>query len=292
MRKTAINPLLQDQGISPLTDHNIGARILRLGLSVTAFSMLESRLQVLFSKFMSDISNSAIPYRDHSDAFKTFVTVNAISGLKNEIDLKRGSIEKIRFAEKNITKFSASVLHPAMYNGFGFSPKGSNVGADDVRDAFKAIGVQHPWRKLTEITKDMGSARADLESDFKNLAVARHRSAHNPNANIASTDLLTNIDVAGLVATAVGALLQTLMPIFKTATDISSLQSQCIAPTVIFRFLDLTPRGMWAEKSLAGKVMVRHAKLDDAVRVACARRGNRAVVSRSASLVPLSLHSY
>lgn len=290
MRKLAIEErLLTDDGLGD-TEHNLSARILRHGMSVTAFAMLEKHLQALFDAFMSDISAGPIAHSEMSIPFKAFCMVDSLLGLQNKMNFYRRPEHKLAFLEERFESLLGLASNPPRYNGYSFSPKGTNVTAEDVKTAFLALGVSDPWRKLTALTSRIGNARTNLEDDFKNLAKTRHSSAHNPTGNIPSQDLLTNIIVAGVVGAVVGAMLQSLRASYLQARSAESLLNAAKDPTVEFRFIDRSTRNRWIERTRNGGVLRRFSTLEDAVNSARRRRGTHVITSRDSDLTLIAIY--
>src|SRR3569623_3594459 len=82
MLMLADDPLLIDT--LPAGDpHNVAARILRLGVAVTAFSALESYIYECFQRAAGRLTIAKLKYTDFPDALKEFLIVKAVAGLAN-----------------------------------------------------------------------------------------------------------------------------------------------------------------------------------------------------------------
>lgn len=288
MRTLADDPLLLDNAIGP-SPHNTGARLLRHGISVTAFATLEQHLDALFSEFMTQASHTPLPYSSLSEQFREFVTVDAVQGFQNRVSFVAKS-DRLSYVETKISALGGFNSTPMHLSAFGFSKKGSNVSADDIRDALKAIGLDNPWGTLTALSHTMGFGRASLEEDYRNFARVRNRSAHNPTDNLPTQDLKTNLDVAVIVAVSVSVVLRALGKHYRSATAVSTLKVLCKSPVISFRFLDLQTAGTFAERiSVSGRAVKIHSDLGTAVQVAKSRKDRRNVLVRATSLAPMQL---
>ena len=269
--------------------HNISAKILRHGLSVSSFALLEKYIEEVFQDFMTTASRTQVPYSDMNERFREFVSVSAAKGLLNRIEFQPKSQQISRF-ESEISTLARFQETPAQFNAHGFSPRGSNVSHEDIKVALKALGVNDPWRKLTRVTADIGSHRADLRNDYINLFKTRHLSAHNPTGNVATSDLDTNITVTILVASAVSLVLNSLKDVYLAARSIRELRDKSCDPVINVRFLDEEGTGSWAERKRdTGRVIRRYYDFVVATVAVRQRRGGAGVLVRDASGIPVRL---
>ncbi|WP_366555945.1 HEPN domain-containing protein [Aquibaculum sediminis] len=269
--------------------HNTSARILRHGLSVSSFALLEKYLQGAFHAFMEDASKTKIAYADMSEDFRKFVTIYATEGILNRMSFMPKA-DRLSFFESEISFLPNAMTLPARFNAHGFSPKGSNISKDDIASALKALGVHTPWSKLTAITGELGAHRTDLGDDFENLARTRHSSAHNPTGNVTTTDLETNLTVSALIALSVALLLHSLKKIYIKSHTAKKLREEAKNPPIKVRFVDKTFDGAWIErKRSTGKAVKRHSSYEKALRASQLRRDDSPIVVRNSSGIPLRI---
>jgi len=288
MKSMVSNNLLIDNPLEP-TSHNLSARILRHGLSVSSFAFLEHYLGLAFRAFMLEASLTRVAYSDMTEDFRKFVSISAASGLLNRVNFKPNA-QRLPYFEAEASVLTQFLNAPAHFSWHGFSPRGSNVGKDDVASALKALGVEKPWEKLTIVTSVLGSHRANLASDYENLAATRHSSAHDPTGNVASSDLETNITVANLIAISVSLMLRTLASIYKSARNARELRDRARNPSVNVRFLDEEIGGNWLERSSSsGRVIKRYADRSAAITRANSRNGDASIVMRDSRGIPVRL---
>jgi hypothetical protein len=280
------HPLLTDT-FPPSATNNIGARVLRHGLSVSAFAMLEKHAESCLSELMSKIGASRIKYPSFTDKLKRFLTIDAVIGLSNRIQFFDAT-DRQGYADHQIRLLSSYTSTPAVYTALGFSPKGSNVSHKDIATAFGACGVEAPWEKLSAIATALGSSRLSLSSDFQNLAKTRHRSAHNPMGNVASADLETNVETAILIGIAIDVLASALSRAFLRESTPARLAAAISGITHEYRFIDQQPDGTWLER-VNGTSVQRYADESAATAGALARQKRRIVIARDIRQVPLAL---
>src|SRR5436853_149257 len=80
MRELAQDPALTDS--LPLdSEHNLKARILRNGLTVSAFSMLETYLEDRFEENVGELPRSKLAYKDFGENLRELLSRSALEGL-------------------------------------------------------------------------------------------------------------------------------------------------------------------------------------------------------------------
>jgi hypothetical protein len=271
----------------PNDAHNIGARILRHGLSVTAFAMLEKYSEGRFSELMAIIGTSRVKYPLFKDRLKRFLTIDAVSGLSNRTHFLDPSDQQA-FIDSQIKLLAAYDAAPAVYTALGFSPRGSNVSDIDIKRAFRACGVEAPWEKLSQIATAVGSSRISLSSDYRNLAKTRHSSAHNPTGNVASSDLQTNIDTAIVIGIAIDVLSTAVANAFTRARTPTALDNAIQQITHRFRFIDEQPNGTWMER-INGRTVKRYADEIAATTGTLSRSQKASIIARDVRRVPIAM---
>lgn len=289
MLRVSSEPFLQDS--LPLSKpSNISARVLRLGLAVTAFSMLEKYIQHIFDDLVILASASPVPYGDLSDDFREFIVVDAITGINNKLNFIKSSADRISFINSEILKIAKFKDNPPTYTAHGFNTKGSNINHENIKRAFAAFGYKDAWTKMNLLAASLGSANLSLVNEFQNLAKARHRAAHDPVSSLPVSDLQANIRASIIIGICVDICSNNVgnaIKISLKSTDISNNIKNIQRP---IRFLDLQSDGKWREhtKSTSRAVKI-HTEKTEAINVAANRREKPFVVVRDASLLPIEL---
>lgn len=288
MLKLSEQPLLTDQ-FPPSNPHNIGARLLRHGLSVSAFSLLEKYVEHKFSDLILAIAASRLPYASLPDSLRKFIIVDAVSGLSNKLNFLDDA-DRQHFAETNVSLIASFSNPSAHYTSFGFSPRGSNIGHEDIRKAYISCGVEKPWEKLSRITTEIGARRLSLSVDFRNLAKTRHSSAHNPEGNVPTADLRTHIETAILIGIAIALLSSAASVAYEKSRTLTGLKVALANLSPSYRFIDEQQDGFWLERnSSGGRAFKRYPNEIAAARGATARATARMVVCRDIQRVPIAL---
>ncbi len=288
----ATNELLLTDQLPLVSEHNIRARILRHGIAVSAFAMLERYIKNVFEHMVKELSQSTILYVDLPDKLKRFILVDSISGLNNGVYFIKDEQLKIAYMEANIAAISLFKENPPTYTPLGFSPSGSNVGHEDVKKGFAAFGVQDPWGKLTTLSSAVGSGYLSLADQYRTLASARNSSAHDPAGNIPTATLQSNLHAVIVLGIAVDLLGHEVGKAAKLCTDKTKFETEVNTIKHSIRFLDEQLDGKWAERATTGgKIVKNYPNRAAGIASASARKGNPVVVVRDVSGLPISLAS-
>ena len=281
-------PLLVDR--LPINDiNNVSARILRLGLSVTAFASLERYVEDCFGLAVQSLAGARIGYSNFPEDLRSFLTVKAVEGLAT----KGGFVpapDRLAYFESHIPKVAKYAETPPIFTSLGFSPRGSNVAASDIAAAFNVLKVKKPWTVLSSIAASMGGASLDLENDFTNLSKTRHRAAHNPQFNIPTSDLQNNLRAAIAIGISVDILAKLVSDRWAAAGRISEVSAQVAALIYPMRFIDDGVGSIFIERAASTGRAVKHYVSESlAVTGAAGRSTSSFVIRRDASGRPLAL---
>jgi hypothetical protein len=284
------NDLLVDK-FPPQAVHNASARLLRSGIMVSTFALLEGYLEATFENLFAVISAGQVGYADLGADLQQMIIVEGVAGLVTRTQFVPKP-DRQAFVEKWLPALAAFKSTPPGYTSLGFSPKGSNVGADDVRDAFAACGLDKVWNRLKAIASSIGSTRVSLEQDFRNLAAARNTAAHNPDSNIATADLQAHLQTALVLGVACDILATACCDAFTAAKVPADITASNLGTVRSLRFLDEDTSGAWCERpAAAGKVVKRYAARAAGIGAALQRKNVGFVVVRNASQLPQSIWS-
>lgn len=283
------DPLLQD--VLPIgSNHNTRARVLRLGLAVSTFSTLENYITNVFAKLVYSASLSSIAFDFLPDSARRFILVDALVGAVTRMSFIRGLPDKILFADQHLTTMSGLRTTPRAYSSLGFSPKGSNVGHDDVKDALAAFGVRDPWREMGVIAGKIGLGSVDLRSDFIALSRSRHAAAHQSTSNIPTSTLQSLVRSALVIGMSCDILAGNTAEAIRTCTRPAALVATVQRFARPIRFLDPQSDGSWLETAEGRRrASQRHQSKSAGIGVALARRGMPFVVIRDTQRLPTAL---
>jgi hypothetical protein len=179
---------------------------------------------------------------------------------------------------------------PPIYTALGFSPKGSNVGHEDIKQAFGYFGVKDVWGKMNHLAATFGGATLSLRDNFIALAGARHRAAHDPTSSIPVADLQSNIRSAIVIGICCDVTAKNVGAAIRKCLNINNLENDVTQYSGLYRFLDEQRDGSWVEKiPTRSRSVKRYNNRAEGVAAASARRFTSYVVVRDKTGQPVEL---
>lgn len=175
----AVNlPVLVDQGIA-LDEHNGVANLLRKGLGIVAFNMLEDFIKERSVESLKTLSESGIAFSNLTE----YLQESAISGALNALvfranmQKKNGEDWKV-FIQDETLKIHSTKNERYELSKYSLVYGGSNISSNEITDLLKAFGISGGWAKMKSISDSIGGGLPDLNQIFKNAAQRRHSAAH------------------------------------------------------------------------------------------------------------------
>jgi hypothetical protein len=271
------------------TPHNQRAKVLRNGLIVCLFNMLEQFLKERFGELAKTLSGTAIPYSDFPDSLKLLFSIRAIDGLRGFLRFSDRSL-RLSLFDAYISPIGGMNSAPPNFSHFGFGHERSNINDGEVASTLSAFGVEECWKLMGAIAARTGIARASLKDDFQLIGSLRNAAAHSPTANITTSDLEMAASI--VTATAIGFDLVATAAVqsYCSLPSASKIKQAVKSPSIRLRFLDHVRDNTWREKGEAAKRYLRtHPNLVTAKAMASGRPGasRETIVVRSASLIPV-----
>ena len=279
---------MMDDGLASSL-HNQRARILRNGVVVCLFNMLEQFLKDRFAELVQGLSGASISFSDFPDPLKNLLSIRAVKGLRGYLNVSDRT-QRLSLFHTHIGPIGGMNETPPIYSHLGFGYERSNIQEQDVAGTLGAFGVVDGWRLMRDVAARAGIARPSLRDDFQIIGALRNKAAHDPATNTGTFDLQMAANI--VMATAIGfdLIATATVQAFCSLPSTHRISQAVQAPLVGLRFLDYRGGDLWGEKSEAAKRYVRvHPNLLAAKAMATARPASRSetTVVRSASLIPL-----
>lgn len=171
-------------------EHNDTANLLRKGLGIVAFNILEDFIKSRTREMFDFISNSRVRFEILPEKFKIAATNGALKGLVFQATLEKKNqgdwMSLIHGEAKNI--FSTSQT-PFTLSSMSLLSESSNVGPDEITDVLKCLDITGGWGTLQAISNALGGGTLDLNAAYKNMFSNRHKCAHEANFSYQYTQL-------------------------------------------------------------------------------------------------------
>lgn len=178
---TAINTeSLIDEGII-MSPHNGVARLLRKGLGIVAFNMLEDFIKKRTEEALLKLAASGISFNNLTEAMKEFTTIGALKSLAAHINFLRRdpSVDIRALLQQETQHISSTRTSTFTLSKYSFVYLGSNIQSKEIKDLLSAFGIPDCWRTLKSVSDAIGGGIPDLAVAFQNASSRRNQAAHN-----------------------------------------------------------------------------------------------------------------
>lgn len=174
-------PPLIDVGIA-ISEHNGVANLLRKGLGIVAFNILEDFIKNKSAEALDSLSTSLLPFGHLTDTLQDA----AISGALNALSSKSSTNKRDGNDWKTIIQQETLKIHSTQNPTYQLSKyslmnSGSNVTASEVSDFLRAFGLSGGWTLLKNVSDNIGGGLPDLGQAYQNASQRRHNAAHAAN---------------------------------------------------------------------------------------------------------------
>jgi hypothetical protein len=189
------------------TEHNESARILRNGLAVMAFAILEdfarTRAAELFLQLQANVVFASLPPK-----LQQFATVGVIEALMHRkrylpVQMRQAFIQ-VHAAHVASTTEAAYTLSPLA--ALNTEP---NVQDDALSEFLKSLCIDAPWDQIAAISPRLGFGPLDARQAYKELSRRRNEAAHEASSSVEHSDLLASVDAVLCIAVAMDVLCST-----------------------------------------------------------------------------------
>lgn len=262
---------------SPLTsDHNKRASMLRSGLAISAFVILEDYLKNRIGEIIENIKSSSISFSSIHEELRVATTLEALAGLNyRATNLKKNGDDWITFVQNETTRIASSRKKRYKLSKYSLGWNKPNVEADDICRWLKIFRVTGGWATIEKITSKAGVALIAPDVFYRKVSSRRHEAAHKPDADSLLTDLIQFTKDAKALALAYDVLLS------KSLSEINRGNKALITGSkklddndIKFRFI-IQEHRYWKEYNDTNKRAIKKClQKDQAIRAAKKRRDN------------------
>ena len=275
-------------------DRNNTARLLRNGLAVVGFALLEDFLKNRLSEILRQVGWSQVPFAELPELLRKAATVGAVKALAFQADLRRGQMEDcLDFVQKHAQLIGSTASVSYGISGLSLGWDRSNLSAESVNEILRVFKIKDGWGNIDAIARRVGVASPSHRDAFHNAATRRHQGAHSAGADIEISHLASYVHQAIGIAIGFDSLIsQSLCCILRRDSDFLVDSGFVEAKHIEARFID--PMGdHWREMKEGGKRATRLARdVHNLMKESLARRdtGHPLIVIRDASLRPTNWH--
>jgi hypothetical protein len=170
--------------------HNARARLLRNGLAVVAFALLEDFIKTRMGEVFERVGMGASSFSDLPHALRVAATSGVIKamGYQDRFLDNRSSNYFEHFQTHAL--LVASTRNP----GFQLSPMAfghdqPNLQSTAVERMLTAFHIDRPWNAIESVARRAGVGVPALKGAFDSALQRRHQAAHRADANVEPSDL-------------------------------------------------------------------------------------------------------
>lgn len=173
---------LVDNGLAE-NDHNGVANLLRKGLGIVAFNILEDFIKMKAGEALQQLSNSGIIFSNLSEDLQRLSTFGALGSLqfRSELLRKESETDSIALIQSEAFNIHSTSLHPFQLSSLSLVSSGSNIYDNEVNLMLKSFGISGGWNALKNLSDSIGGGIPDLAQAYKNAAKRRNKCAHSAN---------------------------------------------------------------------------------------------------------------
>jgi hypothetical protein len=257
--------------IAPLSDpHNVKAKMLRNGLAITSFVILEDFLKNRIGEILENIQNSSLAFSSFHDELKIASTIDALDSISYRANnLKRNGEDWITFIQQETKKIASSSNSKFRLSRYSIGWNKSNIATEDIPKWLKIFRIKGGWNTIQEITRKAEVTLVSPETIFRSAAIRRHSAAHDPSSESLLSDLIQFTKDTKAIALGFDALLA------KSLTELNKPNYQLITGNkkidesdIEFRFI-LKSNRYWKEyKDTNKRALKRSYDLKEAIKEA------------------------
>jgi len=171
-------PILIDQGVAK-NEHNGVANLLRKGLGIVSFNIMEDYIKQRTAEALKDLSSSRVSFSMLPDFLQEASTLSALNSLAFKVKIlkKEGGDWKALIQDEalNIHSTKNPVFNISKY---ALASSGSNVTASELTDILRAFGIEGGWETLKAVADSIGGGLPDPRQTYLNASERRHNCAH------------------------------------------------------------------------------------------------------------------
>jgi len=230
------------------TVHNEKVRMLRNGMAIIGFTILEDFIKNRMSEVLKSIGSSRVNFNQLPSKLKDATTIGALKGIKTRAEvLKTNSNDYITFIQdesKFVSSTQDSVFELSKYS-IGWDK--FNVSASDISNFLSIFNVDGGWQAIQKISAAININLTNPNEIYKNISARRHKAAHNIDADSLLTDLQNHVSQSCVIAFAFDTLIShSLMQIDVLNTAFLNEDIKTTFEDLSFRFI-LENNNKWRE---------------------------------------------
>jgi hypothetical protein len=188
------------------TIKNAKARVLRNGLAVVMFAILEDFIRARTSEILGGVGNLGLTFKDLPARLQDSATTGLLKTLSFRLALCEES-QKRKFLQDHAAKIASSGAATFEVSQIALVHGGSNIRKADVTDALTNFQISGGWQAMSQIAARLNFGALPLADAFEAIASRRHFAAHEAAAAVPLPDLVAAVTQCRAIASAYDCLI-------------------------------------------------------------------------------------
>ncbi|MGP3536417.1 hypothetical protein ACTU3I_16600 [Microbacterium sp. RD1] len=166
--------------------------ILRRGVAVTAFNLLETFIEGRLLEVTTHINQGHLHFADLPERVQRQATRNLLDVASARV--RRMPVGDVRAFAQGVGDSLSAVSGAVNLSSLMWMWSGSNMSAADYSAVLKSFHVEQPWIAVAALSTRVGIAAGDPQTDLSELAQERHRAAHHSTHQVSNLWIPLAID--------------------------------------------------------------------------------------------------
>jgi hypothetical protein len=179
------------------TDHNLRSRVLRNGIAIIGFSILEHFIRTRVGEILMSFDKISTPFENLPDKIKQIATKGAIKGIANRMKYEDNFI---LFTQTESSILASSANTPYQISRYSIGWDSPNLSIENIGEIFNCFAIQKGWEIIDNISGNVNLTILSSKAAFQNAAQRRNDAAHNVDAIIHPVDLESFVKEAYVIA--------------------------------------------------------------------------------------------
>lgn len=182
--------------IGVIRETSRSAALIRKGLTVTAFNILEGFIFNRWTEFAEFLNRSSLAFSDLPEDTRREILKRTLMHASSKLKWADLTGEKLESFIAPLAGQFAMESNRSIISQYSATSGGSNVSGADIKSSLALLGAEDPWGQMTDFTGRCGLSSTgpdgqivNLEVIYKHLSNARNSAAHDPTSEISFVEL-------------------------------------------------------------------------------------------------------
>ncbi|WP_156466471.1 hypothetical protein [Rhizobium sp. Leaf306] len=182
-------------------EHNTRARMLRNGLCVVGFTMLEDFIKSRADEVIEKVGQGPIAFSQLPERLQHLGTIDVLDGLRQQTRrMMSDKLDALPMVQHHSQQIASTVNAQFQLSFLGFGRDASNLNSTAVKGLLRTFQIKDGWGQIGHVGGRIGFGIPSMEQSFVNASKSRHAAAHEIRANTLLATLRTTINDAVAIA--------------------------------------------------------------------------------------------